>query len=281
MITSVVFLILVATVPLLGGQLSKLGEIRLRGWWSIAASLVIQIVLIEVLSDALDGVVAAALHLASYGLAFIFVWVNRHVVGMGIIVLGGVLNAAAIAANGGVMPARLEALQTAGIISDSPTFENSAPIENARLSFLGDVFAIPEGIPFANVFSVGDLLLVFGAGLTVHIVAESRLGRKLRPTNAVEPTPDAVSGRWPVPDPPTPEPAVTPSLSIATASIATASIATASVATGRPSLALRYQESVRRAGGGGSAVDALARPSANANQVEHQQRGVAQQSHRG
>ncbi len=189
MITSVVFLIFVATVPLFGGTLSKLGEIRLRGWWSILASLVIQIVLIEVLSDALDGVVAAALHLASYCLAFVFVWTNRHVVGMGIIVLGGVLNAAAIAANGGVMPARLEALETAGIISDSPTFENSAPVENARLAFLGDVFAIPEGIPFANVFSVGDVLLVFGAGITVHIVAESRLGVKLRRRPDIDPEP--------------------------------------------------------------------------------------------
>jgi hypothetical protein len=191
MITSVVFLIFVATVPLLGGTLSKLGEIRLRGWWSILASLVIQIVLIEVLSDALDGAAAAVLHLASYGLAFVFVWTNRHVVGMGIIVLGGVLNAAAIAANGGVMPARLEALETAGIISDSPTFENSAPVENARLAYLGDVFAIPEGIPFANVFSIGDILLVFGAGITVHIVAESRLGVKLRRRPHVEPEPAA------------------------------------------------------------------------------------------
>ncbi|MEZ5229409.1 MAG: DUF5317 domain-containing protein [Acidimicrobiales bacterium] len=193
MITAAVFLVLVATVPLLGGQLSRLGEIRLQGWWTIVTSLVIQIVLIEVLSDSFGGVTAAALHLASYFLAFIFVWQNRHVVGMGIIVLGGFMNTAAIAANGGVMPARLEALETAGIISDSPTFENSAPVENARLAFLGDVFAIPEGIPFANVFSIGDILLVLGAGITVHVVGQSSLGRRLRvlddPPVELEPEP--------------------------------------------------------------------------------------------
>ncbi len=177
MITAVVFLILVATVPLLGGSLTHLGEVRLKAWWTIVASLVIQVVLIEVLSDSFGGKTAAALHLSSYGLAFMFVWYNRHLVGMGVMVLGGVMNAAAIAANGGVMPARLEALETAGIISDSPTFENSAPVENARLAFLGDVFAIPEGVPFANVFSIGDILLVIGGGVTVHVIGRSRLGR--------------------------------------------------------------------------------------------------------
>ncbi len=180
MITGAVFLVLLATVPLCGGRLSLLGEIRLRSWWSIAASLVIQVVLIEVLAGSFGGVVAAALHLLSYVFAFVFVWHNRQVVGMGVIVLGGVLNAAAISANGGVMPARLEALETAGIVTDSPTFENSAPVANARLAFLGDVFAIPEGIPFANVFSVGDVLLVLGAGVTVHVVGESSVGRRLR-----------------------------------------------------------------------------------------------------
>ncbi len=186
MITAVVFLILVLTVPLLGGSLTRLGEVRLTSWWTIVASLVIQVVLIEVLSDSFGGKTAATLHLSSYGLAFMFVWYNRRLVGMGVMVLGGVMNAAAIAANGGVMPARLEALETAGIISDSPTFENSAPVENARLAFLGDVFAIPEGVPFANVFSIGDILLVLGGGVTVHIIGRSKLGRLLQPRSGAD-----------------------------------------------------------------------------------------------
>ncbi len=188
MITAVVFLLIVVTVPLLGGRLSRLGEIRLQQWWWIVASLITQFVLIGLLSKILDGVVAASLHIASFGMAFVFVWKNRHIVGMGIMVLGGILNAAAVSANGGVMPARLEALGTAGIISDSPKFENSAPVDDARLAFLGDVFAIPEGIPFANVFSIGDLLLVFGAGFTVHVVAQSKLGQLVRrSTDEIDP----------------------------------------------------------------------------------------------
>lgn len=187
MITAVCFLLLVGTVPLLGGRLSRLGEIRLRAWWTIILSLVIQVFLLEVFASTLDGLVAATIHLLSYALAISFVWYNRHVTGMALIVVGGLLNLAAIAANGGVMPAQRSALETAGIITDSPEFENSAIVENARLWFLGDIFAIPENIPFANVFSVGDIILVLGGGITVHTLARSRLGTMLAEFDPLKP----------------------------------------------------------------------------------------------
>ena len=133
MITGVCFLLLVAAVPPLGGRLSRLGEIRLRAWWTIILSLVIQVFLIEVFAATLDGVVAATVHL----------------------------------------------LESAGIIVDSPEFENSAVVDDARLWFLGDIFAVPEGIPFANVFSIGDVILVLGGAVAVHTIAGSRVGTML------------------------------------------------------------------------------------------------------
>jgi hypothetical protein len=193
MITAVCFLLLVATVPLLGGRLSRLGQIRLKAWWTIAIALFIQVLLIEVFAGTLDGVLAAIAHLLSYGFALVFVWHNRKVTGMAVMVTGGLLNLAAIAANGGVMPAQRSALEMAGIIVDSPEFENSAVIDDARLWFLGDIFAIPEGVPFANVFSIGDIILVLGGGITVHTVARSRLGlllTRLDPLNRFEPDQD-------------------------------------------------------------------------------------------
>ena len=179
MITGVCFLLLVAAVPPLGGRLSRLGEIRLRAWWTIILSLVIQVFLIEVFAATLDGVVAATVHLLSYALALMFVWHNRQVTGMALIVFGGLLNLAAIGANGGVMPAQRDALESAGIIVDSPEFENSAVVDDARLWFLGDIFAVPEGIPFANVFSIGDIILVLGGAVAVHTLAGSREGTML------------------------------------------------------------------------------------------------------
>ncbi len=58
-------------------------------------------------------------------------------------------------------------------------FTNSDAVEGANLAFLGDVFAIPAGWPGANVFSVGDVVIVLGALLALHALCGSRLGARL------------------------------------------------------------------------------------------------------
>jgi MFS family permease len=56
---------------------------------------------------------------------------------------------------------------------------NSGAVADPKLWFLGDVFALPAGFPMANVFSVGDVLIVVGAFILVHCVCGSRLARPL------------------------------------------------------------------------------------------------------
>jgi hypothetical protein len=92
-----------------------------------------------------------------------------------VVALGGALNFIAIVANGGVMPARRGALETAGLDVRGGEFANSDFVEGAHVGFLGDVFAIPDGWPGANVFSVGDVLMVLGALLVLHAATGSRL----------------------------------------------------------------------------------------------------------
>ena len=67
------------------------------------------------------------------------------------------------------------ALETAGLDVKSGEFANSDYVEDAHVGFLGDVFAIPDGWPGANVFSVGDVLMLLGVILAIHAVAGSRL----------------------------------------------------------------------------------------------------------
>ena len=105
---------------------------------------------------------------------------NLHIPFAWMIALGGLMNVVAIAANGGVMPARLGALQAAGLdVAGAGEFTNSDAVEGANLAFLGDVFAIPAGWPGANVFSVGDVVIVLGALLALHALCGSRLGARL------------------------------------------------------------------------------------------------------
>ena len=171
-------LALTAPTPLLGGRLGALLELRLRAEWLLWSALAVQIAMF-----APGGPAWPALHVASYALAAGFVWCNRRLPFVWLLALGGAVNLVAIVANGGVMPARPGAVAAAGLTGAEPA--NSAVVEAPRLAFLGDVFALPAGLPLHNVFSVGDVILVLGAALAIHRIAGSRLpngsGRPRRP----------------------------------------------------------------------------------------------------
>jgi uncharacterized protein DUF5317 len=159
-------------VPLLGGHLSAMAEMRLRLPWLLPASLGLQVVALS-----LPGVpdpLRPVLHVASYLVAGWFVAVNRRLPGMLLLGLGGAANLLVIAANGGVMPASPAAMTASGLPTDRPEYRNSAVLEDPRLAFLGDVFAIPAGWPLANVFSAGDVLIAVGVVVAMHRICGSR-----------------------------------------------------------------------------------------------------------
>ena len=171
----VILAVAVGTVPLAGGSLGRLGDMRLRWTWALYAAIGLQIIIISVIPDRLIGI-HAPVHVGSYALAAAFLVVNRRIRGLWIIGLGGLANLTAILANGGVMPASASALDTAGIAADTGQFANSTTLADPELSFLGDVFAIPASWPvIGNVFSVGDVLIGVGAVVLLHGVCGTRL----------------------------------------------------------------------------------------------------------
>lgn len=174
MLLGALFVLCLASVPAFGGRLVALADLRLHGTALLLAALVTQVLIISVVPEG-DRTLRHAAHLASYVAVLAFVWRNRAVPGIPLAASGAILNAVAIAANGGVMPASPAAVEIAGLTSE-PGFENSVPMEGATLAFLGDVFAVPDAWPLSNVFSVGDVLLVLGALVGVHRLCDSRLG---------------------------------------------------------------------------------------------------------
>jgi len=184
------FAVVALSVVALGGRLSLLPTIRLRHPELIIATLAGQILVINVLPRALPLALAAALHLATYALAVAFVLVNRHIRGLWLVMAGGGCNLAAIAANGGEMPAARSALAAAGIRAGSG-FHNSGAVANPHLAFLGDIFAVPRGWPLPNVFSIGDVVLLAGAFVVLHHACASRLTRsRAGPGRPVRPAAD-------------------------------------------------------------------------------------------
>lgn len=172
MIIVAAFLLVVASVPLRGGDLRRLADLRVEAVWLALASLLLQIAIIDVLESSVPISILAIVHLASYLFAFGFLWANRRMPGLPFVVAGGAANLVAVAANGGSMPSTHWALELAGKQpANSVKFTNSGVVEHARLVFLGDIFPWPKPLPLANVFSIGDVLLVIGAALILHRAA--------------------------------------------------------------------------------------------------------------
>lgn len=184
MVSLAIAFVILALSVLAGGDLRKIGTLRFRWAPVVACALAVQVVIEGLFNFPHD--VNVALHIGSYVLVSAFLVVNWRVPGMRLIAAGAILNFVAITANGGVMPANRHAAHVAGRDHRyAPGFENSQTLAHPRLAFLGDVFPISKSWPWPvhNVFSIGDVLVVLGAGVGMHQVCESRLtkaGRRRR-----------------------------------------------------------------------------------------------------
>ena len=170
---------------LLGGSLANLGTLRIR-WAPLAVvGLLVQVVLFFGPVAERIGDLGMPIYVGSTALVFLGVLRNIDITGMKVVALGAASNMAAIVANGGYMPAGRGALEALGK-TDATIYSNSAVIEHPALEPLTDIFALPAGLPFANIFSVGDVLIA--VGVTVIIVAAMRRSPAPEP-RAVEGSP--------------------------------------------------------------------------------------------
>jgi hypothetical protein len=115
----------------------------------------------------------AALFLTISQLAlFAFAWLNRKQPGMPILLVGLVFNLLVMTANGGFMPISPQTAED--LIGDVPVgalemrsrfgFKDILlPVRETRLEILADRFLLPVGFPLQVAFSLGDVLIAFGA----------------------------------------------------------------------------------------------------------------------
>ena len=166
MIIVVASIAAILTVPLTGRSLAPLSKLDLRRVWLVWLSIGLHVVITVI--PGIPNWLGQPIHLFTFALSAVFLWSNRHLPGAYVVAAGATLNLAAIAANNGTMPASPWAWHTAGYPVLTEHFENSNIVAGARLSWLGDVFAIPKGWPFANVFSVGDVIIVIAVAYLAH-----------------------------------------------------------------------------------------------------------------
>ena len=151
-----------------GGRLAGLAELTFRWGWAIPAALLVQVVLFSDQVTSWIGSAGPPIYVVSTAAVFLAVLANRATPGMPIVALGAASNFAAIAANGGFMPADPGALQVLGRV-ESTVYSNSAVVPDPQLAILTDLFALPTWLPFTNVFSVGDVLIATGVAVVIAV----------------------------------------------------------------------------------------------------------------
>jgi hypothetical protein len=158
---------------IMGGSLESLSRIRVR-WAALAiVGLLVQVVLFFGPVAERVGALGTPIYIGSTTLVLLVVLRNLVIPGLALVAVGALSNLAAIAANGGQMPASPGAMAFLGKTVNAG-YSNSAVVESPALAPLTDIFALPPFLPFANVFSVGDVLI--GLGVLIVIVAAMRGG---------------------------------------------------------------------------------------------------------
>jgi Family of unknown function (DUF5317) len=155
-----------------GGSLARLAQLEVRLPWLAGVAWLIQVALFaSPLAPALQPW-EIAIYLGTVVLLAVVVFVNRALPGVGLFGLGLVLNAAAIAANGGYMPVSEAAMRAVGDTQGLQRLQSGERSQKAVLMgpdsplwFLGDVVAVPP--PVGKVYSLGDLTAAVGVLLIV------------------------------------------------------------------------------------------------------------------
>jgi hypothetical protein len=178
-----------------GGRLTRLATLRLRCSWLVVPPLVMQLSLI--LAPPVPPAQGTEplrfwLPVTLIPLA-VFVWMNRRLPGMRLVLLGLTANGLVIVANGGLMPTSERALLQARMGGSLELGQNHAgvrlprsknvllPPEQTRLRWLSDTLVSPP-VPRRKVFSAGDVLVGGGLALLGARTLGSR--RSAAPSNA-------------------------------------------------------------------------------------------------
>src|SRR5439155_9818892 len=165
-------MVLVIVVALLrGGSLRNLAALQLRWLPLVIAGFVLHLLIFTPFTRSpLVGFATVPIYVLSMILLVIWVAANWRIPGVALIAIGLALNVIAITVNGGHLPVSPESARYAGTIgnyaSEGAFVANNsiATQDNVRFWLLTDIIAIPKQAPFANVISIGDVLLTIGVG---------------------------------------------------------------------------------------------------------------------
>lgn len=144
---------------------------ELRHLWLVFIAFLPQFMVIYLTTISLpDWLIVLVLTFSQIGL-LVFVWMNRRLPGMLILLCGVALNLTVMTTNGGFMPispqtaSRLvseEKLQEARLGTRFGTKDILLPPEETKFEWLADRFLFPKRFPYQVAFSLGDVFIALG-----------------------------------------------------------------------------------------------------------------------
>ena len=154
-----------------GGRVGWLKDLGLRAPGVFVAAALVRIALVVMGAREAPATeqIGGVLHVATYLVLLLGLWLNRHLRAVWVVALGVALNVLVIAANGGSMPVDRELAVQAGNtrlvrMMESPRHVIHTPVTaETRLKPLADVLLLPRPYPNPHVFSVGDVFVTIGA----------------------------------------------------------------------------------------------------------------------
>jgi hypothetical protein len=167
--------VVIVVALLRGGSLRNIAAVQLRWLPLVIVGFVLQLLIFTPFTRSpLIAFATVPIYVLSMILLVIWVAANWRIPGMALIAIGLALNVIAISVNGGHMPVSPESARYAGTIGNYTSAgafvaNNSIATQaNVRFWLLTDIIAIPKQVPFANVISIGDVLLTIGVGILCY-----------------------------------------------------------------------------------------------------------------
>jgi hypothetical protein len=122
-----------------------------------------------------------ASYILSLSLLVVFAWLNRRVLGVSVIGVGLLMNAAVIAGNGGQMPVDPVQLAAKGALEEEMAIQarglwssHAIMVEESRLAFLGDWILVRGPMGYEPILSPGDLVISAGIFVFFMVIPEHR-----------------------------------------------------------------------------------------------------------
>lgn len=160
------------------GKFSRLADIQIERSWLILVAfgsfLIAQVVVKRFSLGSESPFIPVLLHATSIVSFIALAFANRKIPGAWLILIGLVLNAVAIAANGGYMPATREALDI--VMGENYLEQEYSGISvkhciadsNTKLLFLTDIIPLPRPyLLLKGVFSIGDIIMTSGIFIAI------------------------------------------------------------------------------------------------------------------